>query len=302
MKQPRIYAVTGANSGLGLGLATVTELAKSSDIHIIAAIRNFDRATALRKAVPKDRLTLMKVDVSDLTSVRRFCRELIKTLNQRQLAGLCLNAGLQFHSGDKRSPDGFELTFATNHLGHFLMYETLKPHLAPQSRVVTIGSSTQNPNVTGATRFGFRDGVYTSAAALAKAAPDRTQTQEQQGRDAYAASKIANIMWVKAMAKTATDTTFLSFHPGVMPGTGLARDGTLIMRIIWNTIFRLAIPFIHGSTPKRSGAMLARLMTDYPATSGSYISFEDCIGPAHPMTEREDLQTELIAISRALTA
>ncbi len=300
MKQPRIYVVTGANAGLGLG--TVTELAKSPDIHIIAAIRNFDRATALRKAVPKNQLTLMKVDVSDLTSVRTFCHELIKTLGQRQITGLCLNAGLQFHSGDKRSPDGFELTFATNHLGHFLMYETLKPHLAPAARVVTIGSGTQNPNVTGATRFGFRDGVYTSAAALAKAAPDETQTPEQQGRDAYAASKFANVMWAKAMAHQNTPFTFLSIDPGAMPGTGLARDNTLFMRLIWHSVLRLAYPLINGSTPQKSGKLLARLLTDHPAPSGSNVHFTGGVGSAHPMTDDKDLQAELIATSRTLTS
>lgn len=300
MKQPRIYVVTGANAGLGL--ATVTELAKSPDIHIIAAIRNFDRAAALHKAVPENQLTLLKVDVSDLTSVRTFCAALIKTLADKPITGLCLNAGLQFTSGDLRSPDGFELTFATNHLGHFLMYETLEPYLAPAARIVTIGSGTQNPEASGASRFGFRDGVYTSAAALAKAAPDETQPQDQQGRDAYAASKFANVMWVKAMAQQNTPFTFLSIDPGAMPGTGLARDNTLFMRLIWNTVLRLAYPLINGSTPKKSGKLLARLLIDHPAPSGSNVHFTGGDGTAHPMTDDKTLQTELIATSRALTA
>lgn len=300
MKQPRIYVVTGANAGLGL--ATVTELAKSPDIHIVAAIRNFARADALRKAVPENQLTLLKVDVADLTFVRAFCAELIQKLGDKTLAGLCLNAGLQFHSGDKRSADGFELTFATNHLGHFLIYETLKPHLAPNARIVTIGSGTQNPEASGASRFGFRDGVYTSAAALAKAAPDETQPQDQQGRDAYAASKFANVMWAKAMAQQNTPFTFLSIDPGAMPGTGLARDNTLFMRLIWHSVLRLAYPLINGSTPQKSGKLLARLLTDHPAPSGSNVHFTGGDGSAHPMTDDKTLQNELITTSHALTS
>jgi len=292
----KTYLVTGATSGLGL--AAVRHMAKSSDVHVIAGVREFSRAGTLRRALPAARLTLLTLDVADLSSVRGFCAEVIQL--GRPLHGLCLNAGLQFARGDLRSPDGFELTFATNHLGHFLMYELLAPQLTAHARVITIGSGTQNPNKTAAHRFGFRDGVYTTAAALAQAAPDPSLDAPQQGRDAYAASKTANLLFIKAMARLAPATTFLALEPGAMPGTGLVRDAAVFRRLMWHTLARLILPWMGGSTPERSGRVLAKMLVDpsFAAPSGSYLDVAGGEGHPHPVVSRLDVQDELILTSR----
>jgi NAD(P)-dependent dehydrogenase (short-subunit alcohol dehydrogenase family) len=294
--QPRHLVITGATSGLGL--AAVRSLARHTDIHIIAGIRATSRTETLTKAIPSDRLTLLPLDVADLTSVRAFAAQVIAS--GQKIDALALNAGLQFSRGDLRSPQGFELTFATNHLGHFLLYTLLAPVLAEKAPVVTISSGTQNPNETAAKRFGFRDGVWTSAAALAQNAPDPTLPHDQQGRDAYAASKTANVLFARGMPRHAPHT-FIAFEPGAMPGTGLARTGTLRTRLLWHTLARLILPHMGGSTPRRSGRVLARLLTTPGLPPGSYTDFTEGVGHPHPLTADPALQDELIATSRALT-
>ncbi len=297
---PTYHLITGANAGLGL--ATIRHMVRDPQVHILAAIRNFDRAAGLRRVVPADRLTLFKVDVADLSSVRNCCNDIITWLGDRQLSSLCLNAGLQFSRRDQVSPEGFELTFATNLIGHHLMYGLLQPHLTATTRVVTIGSGTQNPNETTAKRFGFRDDVYRCAADLAYPEPS-SEEPAQLGRDAYAASKRACIMWTKAMA-TRSSATHLSLNPGAMPGTGLARDNTFFARLFWHTVLRLFPAFVDGiSTPKRSGKILADMLTDpdFPFASGDYVDFTMTLGPAHPQTFDPDLQTELLSTLDDLT-
>lgn len=300
-----IHIITGATSGLGLAAALA--MAKSPQVHLIVGARNFERARTLVRSIPKAQLTLLELDVADLGSVERFCDQVITALGGRSISSLCLNAGLQFSQGDLKSTDGFELTFATNVLGHFLLHERLRTHLAPGARVITIGSGTQNPSATTARRFGYRDAVYTSAAALAHPLPTpqaltRTDPPEQsspvqQGRDAYGASKRACVMFAKAMATRNPGAAYLSFHPGPMGGTGLARHYTLFARLLWNSVLRLILPLTpEGSTAERSGKVLAQLLTDSTlrVTSGDYIDFRLQEGPAHPQTFDPALQAELL--------
>ena len=153
-----------------------------------------------------------------------------------------------------------------NHLAHF----ALVLHLAsPTTRVAFIGSGTLDPDNTGARRFGFRGGRYTSARQLAAGESDPAANAAQIGRDRYATSKLLNLLTVQALAKRGLDA--FAFDPGLMPGTGLARNYSAVMRFAWNT--RVAALFMRGaSTPKRSGEALAHYMTS-EITRGGYYEF-----------------------------
>src|SRR5690349_19546612 len=133
--------VTGASSGLGQ--ATAGELA-AAGYHVIMACRSQDRgeaaAEAIRAAAPGASLQVLVLDLASMASVRAAAARL--RTGAPQLAGLVCNAGIQVIGGAKTSADGYELTFATNHLGHFLLVDLLRPLLVAPAGIVVVSSGT----------------------------------------------------------------------------------------------------------------------------------------------------------------
>ncbi|MBN2500844.1 MAG: SDR family oxidoreductase [Anaerolineales bacterium] len=135
-----VAIVTGANRGIGY--ATAQALA-CKGATVILACRNQDKGeAALRQIVqeqPQAKAAVMPLDLSDLSAVRRFADEF--TSRYERLDILINNAAVM-RTPFKRTPDGFELQFATNHLGHFALTGLLLEYIvrAPQARVVTVSS------------------------------------------------------------------------------------------------------------------------------------------------------------------
>lgn len=137
----RLAVVTGANSGLGLGLAR--RLA-GAGADVVLAIRNGAKGEAavaeIRETVPSAKLTIKNVDLSSLKSVAALGEQL--TADGRPIDILINNAGVMTPPRRKQTVDGFELQFGTNHLGHFALTGHLLRLLraAPAARVVSVSS------------------------------------------------------------------------------------------------------------------------------------------------------------------
>jgi NAD(P)-dependent dehydrogenase (short-subunit alcohol dehydrogenase family) len=138
----RVAIVTGANEGIGK--VTARELVRKG-WHVIIASRNAEKAqdaiNSIRKEInmPDAPLDFIQIDLSSLTSIRKFVDE----FHERQLPLHLLinNAGI-FASGFQLSEYGEELQFATNHLGHFLLTNLLLNDLRAcvPSRIVIVSS------------------------------------------------------------------------------------------------------------------------------------------------------------------
>jgi NAD(P)-dependent dehydrogenase (short-subunit alcohol dehydrogenase family) len=141
----RLAVVTGANSGLGFGLARRLAAAGAE---VVMAIRNHAKGEAaidrIRATVPTAKLTIKSLDLSSLKSVAALAQEL--TAEGRPVDILVNNAGLMTPPRREETRDGFELQFGTNHLGHFALTAHLLPLLraAPSARVVTVSSLAAN--------------------------------------------------------------------------------------------------------------------------------------------------------------
>ena len=299
MTQHKYYLLTGATSGLGLEAAT--QLAKADEsIFIIAGARQPRQATALRRAVPEARLLVLELDISSLASVKSFAAKVRQALAASTLSGVALNAGVQIVSGDQYSVDGFELTFATNVLGHIALFQYLQPILSPSAVIVSTASGTHDKDHKLAKPYKFFGGYFPSAAEVAAGKVSESTDKAQMGRDRYAASKLCNILFTYAMAKRYGNDgpRFIAFDPGLMPGTELARDQPAPLRFAWKNILPTAAKMIDGaSTAKRSGAMLAQLLAKkrFPIETGLHVEFTGDEIPSSKMSYDQAIQDELIA-------
>ncbi|OWY94747.1 Glycoside hydrolase [Phytophthora megakarya] len=143
-QKDRIAIVTGANSGIGY--ATALELARNG-AHVILACRNEQRGREAERALRETLASspdagsaeFMKLDVGTLRSVQEFSEAFKAKYSRLDL--LVNNAGVA--GGDfALSADGYELLFATNHLGHFALtaqlFDLLKS--STPSRIVNVSS------------------------------------------------------------------------------------------------------------------------------------------------------------------
>ncbi len=137
----RFAVVTGANSGLGFGLAKRLSAAGADVVLAVRDRAKGERAIAeIRRAVPEAKLGIRQLDLSSLSSVAALGEEL--TAEGRPIDILINNAGVMTPPERQQTGDGFELQFGTNHLGHFALTGRLLGLLraAEAARVVTVSS------------------------------------------------------------------------------------------------------------------------------------------------------------------
>jgi NAD(P)-dependent dehydrogenase (short-subunit alcohol dehydrogenase family) len=270
--------VTGGNSGIGYECAR--ELARHGWRVVIASRDRAASAAAverIRAATGNSAVTEMGLDLGSLADVRRFAREIDDA--NLPLRALVCNAGLQVTQGLRRSTDGFELTFAVNHLGHFLLTNLLLKRLAANApaRVVVVASGVHDPkNRTGMPKASIAD-LETLAAS---GGPDAGR---YDGRLAYVNSKLCNVWFAYELvrrleaahlANGARAITVNAFDPGLVPGSGLARDYPAALRFVWDRILpgvarvlSVAMPGINPAD--KSGAARARRGVDTPHAHGT---------------------------------
>lgn len=206
--------VTGANGGIGK--ETAKQLAKRG-ARVILACRDVAKAEAARNEIndwvgDNCEVVVKRIDLSSLRSVREFAEDVIK--NESRVDLLVNNAGV-IASVRQETEDGFEIHFAVNHLGHFLLTYLLLPklELCRPSRVVTVSSVAHSfYNVD------FND----------------LQTRRRWNVfKAYGRSKTANILFTTHLASLLKDRgiTSYSLHPGlVRTDLGRELEGTVSSR------------------------------------------------------------------------
>ena len=136
----KVFLITGANSGVGLGAAKA--IARRGG-RVIMAVRNLQKGKValekIRREVANADLELMQLDLADLESVNRFAEEFKKNYNQ--LDCLINNAGIALQKREQ-TKQGFEAHWGTNYLGPFVLTAQLLPLLetTTNSRIVTVAS------------------------------------------------------------------------------------------------------------------------------------------------------------------
>jgi protochlorophyllide reductase len=267
----KTVVITGATNGLGL--RTATRLA-GAGWHVVLGHRDESRGAAaaqrIRRQAPRASVELLKIDLADLRSVADATERLRRSDQRPPLHALLGNAGVQVVDGVRRSADGYELTFATNHLGHHLLVTSLVDDLADGGRVVLVSSGTHWTEKS----MGFPAPRWTSPRELADAR--NADPSPTAGRSRYAASKLANLYFVYELARRldGRPITVNAYDPGLLPDTSLSRNYPPVVRTAYRAAAPLIAALVPGARSSRSAAKhLAGLVADarFDGTTGAYL-------------------------------
>ncbi len=139
-QEGKVIIVTGGGSGIGLEAAKALA---SKGAEVILAVRTVEKgdraAAAIREVSPDANVSVMHLDLGDPGLVKQFTDQFKSRYNRLDI--LINNAGVMA-SPYKKTKEGYELQFGTNHLGHFTLTGLLMPPLldTPDSRIVTVSS------------------------------------------------------------------------------------------------------------------------------------------------------------------
>uniref|UniRef100_A0A1B6GXS5 Retinol dehydrogenase 12 n=3 Tax=Cuerna arida TaxID=1464854 RepID=A0A1B6GXS5_9HEMI len=199
----KTVVITGCNTGIGK--YTVLDL-YARGARVVMACRNVEKAEEARDWVIEQRsgqqglgqLSVCHLDLSSLSSVRKCAEKLLH--EESHIHILINNAGVMM-CPRSLTEDGYELQFATNHLGHFLFTLILLPKIisSAPARIVNVASMAH----TLCNNMNYNDINYEKSYFAAQA---------------YGRSKAANILFTKELAKRlkGTGVTVYSLHPGVV--------------------------------------------------------------------------------------
>lgn len=275
--------ITGGTANLGYHCAL--NIARQHPEYLVVICSRSDpksAAASINETIHQKNVIFLPIDLSSLANVRAFA-DTWRTKQFPAIIALVLNAGLQFPGEVKMTGDGIESTFGVNHVGHALLFHLLFPHLADKARIAITSSGTHDP----AQKSGLPDAKYDTAEQLAHPTPE---SAKNVGRQRYATSKLANVLWTYALhrrllAIPERNLTVVAFDPGLMPGTGLLREGNSLEKFLWLRLLPRILPLlrfivspnIHSA--QESGTNLARLAVgaDVEGKSGVYFEGKEII-------------------------
>ena len=249
MMAGQVCVVTGASSGIGK--AASLALARLGAT-VVLVCRNAERGEAALAEVSAAAVAgKPALEITDLSSMAQV-RELAGRLSRRDRIDVVVNnAGLVL--GDRRvTPDGFEYTFAVNHLAPFLLTNLLRANLlaSAPSRVVTVSSAVHR---------GARLDL-----------DDLQSERHYSGLRAYANGKLANILFTRELARQLDDSgvTANCLHPGSVK-TGFGNEGGTLLKVGLSAI----LPSLRSP---EMGAFTLVYLASSPAvtdvTGGYYVS------------------------------
>ena len=195
------FLITGANSGIGLEAAKTLA---SKGAEVILAVRNLDKGkqaqNEIARLTPESVVSLIKLDLSDLDSVET-CVQQLREAN-KPIDVLINNAGVMLLNKHTTSAQGYEIQWATNHLGHFAFTAGILPLLeqADQPRIVTLSSLVAKMKAAD---------IYYQ---------DLNFEKKYDKMAAYAQSKLANVMFAselyQRLQRSGSKVVSVAAHPG----------------------------------------------------------------------------------------
>ncbi|MEG3438499.1 protochlorophyllide reductase [Pannus brasiliensis CCIBt3594] len=230
-EQKPTVIITGTTSGVGLYAAKAL---CDRGWYVVLACRDIPKMEQVSRELnlPRDSTIIEYLDLGSLELVRRFVKN-FRAMG-RPLNALVCNAAIYMPllKEPLRSPEGYELSMATNHLGHFLLsnllLEDLKNSPAEDRRLVILGTVTHNPDELGGkipprpdlgNLEGFEQGF--------KEPISMADGKKFESVKAYKDSKVCNVLTMRELHRRyhdSTGITFTSLYPGCVADTPLFRN------------------------------------------------------------------------------
>lgn len=271
--------ITGGHKGIGL--EATTRILERGGFDVIMAGRNLAEVDAVARTLAArylERIATVTLDLSSLASVHTAAvavQALVRDQRVMPLQVLILNAGAQFMGPPQYSVDGYEKTFATNCLGHFLLLNLLLEHVQDCGRIVFTASGTHD----GETMDGKMVGKPVGPDAV-RLAEDGKSGKPLPWGVRYSTSKLCSMLYAyeldRRLRAKGSSIQSIAFDPGLIVETGLNRSAPAIMQRLMRSslakrLFK-ALGVTMGSLAF-SGNALARLAFDpaFAAASGKYI-------------------------------
>jgi NAD(P)-dependent dehydrogenase (short-subunit alcohol dehydrogenase family) len=248
----RTAVITGANTGLGFETA---RLLAEHGATVVLACRNAAKATdaaaRITASVPDSTVRTLHLDLASMASVRAAAERL--RADHPRVDLLINNAG-GVRPRHAVTEDGFEQTFATNHLGPFAFTGLVLDLLlaVPGSRVVTVSS------------IGHRRGTVDF--------DDLHFTRGYRYQHAYFQAKLANLMFTyelnRRLAAASAPTIAVAAHPG-NARTEFGREMSLFVRVMMRPQLRMLTWWLMQS-PRKGALASVRAAVDPDAHGGDY--------------------------------
>ncbi|XP_074316247.1 short-chain dehydrogenase TIC 32 B, chloroplastic [Silene latifolia] len=254
--------VTGATSGIGVETARV--LAKRG-VRVIIPARSLKKANEVKELIlretPQAEIILLEIDLSSMASICRFCSEFLSL--GLPLNILINNAGV-FSQKLEFSEDKIEITMATNYFGHYLLTELLLEKMVETA--AQTGIEGRIINVSSLTHSWVKKDHFSLSKLI--------NPNNYNGTQAYAQSKLANIMHAKEIARQLKErnarVTINAVHPGIVK-TGIIRAHK---GFITDSLYFLAAKLLKSSSQGAATTCYVALSPKLKGVSGRY--FADC--------------------------
>ncbi len=248
----KVVLITGATNGIGK--VTARELAKMGASVLIVG-RNPSKTRDVMREIQKEsgnnNVDMLTADLSIISDIRGVAADFRERYDRLDV--LINNAGA-FFSERKSTPDGYERTFALNHLSYFLLTNLLLDMLkaSAPSRVI---------NTSSGAHMGAPKGMNFD---------DLQGEKSFGGWGAYSQSKLANILFTYELAQrlNGTQVTANSLHPGFV-NTGFGKNNGGIIGAALNLVTPLM-----GRTPEKGAETLIYLAAspEVEGVTGKYFS------------------------------
>lgn len=265
-KRKNAYIVTGATSGIGR--ATALELAKQGTVILVGRDRR--KLDDLQKTIKERKQHSIAVlcDLSDPASVHRAAAEIVAL--QESIVGLLNNAGIMQMQQPSKNSQGWDMTFATNYLGPFILTEALMPHLPDGANILFVVSAIEDPERSTVKAMKMPGGRYISAEASARGQWGPSASAPL-GVVSYGTSKQCGLAAAMVLARENPRLRINAVEPGITPGTGLGAGSNILLALLFQYVITFLPPFAqYRSTPERSARVIAALLTDESLKTAGY--------------------------------